>query len=324
MGATEQQLTLDQQNAQDREQRFVDAAFDLRGVPSRPNYAAGVLLDTRDFEDEQDYHRGRLGRALAALVGFGTLAGLRATCVVQDNPGLEVQVAPGLALDRIGRLVEVRRTQCLAVADWLAARAGRSASAVETAERNEVIQAVDPNGGNALLRLDVWLRFLPAASGRKPAFAAGPFDATDYAVPSRMADGFEITFDVAADPLGTTRLPANRLPALDDEITALQATAADDRPAARLAWMLENVLSGWPQAPADLPGQLAPLAEHRLASQWNGVLLARVTLPVAATSASDAFPRIDGTRLADPTADLADNRLRPFVFLPTAWRGQTA
>ena len=51
----------------------------LAGVlaPDRVFYAEGVLLSAADFEAEQAYHRGRLARALAALHGSGTVAGLR-------------------------------------------------------------------------------------------------------------------------------------------------------------------------------------------------------------------------------------------------------
>jgi hypothetical protein len=219
--------------------------------------------------------------------------------------------------------VEVRREQCLAVADWLAARAGRLASAAEIQRRDEVIAAVrDPGDGDRLL-LDVWLRHLPATRGRTPAFAAGPFNATDYSVPARLADGFEITFDVAADPTGAAQLPGNRLPALDEQISALQALAPADRAAARSAWTLDSVLDAWPQAPADRPGQLAALAEQREDAQWNRVFLARLAVPVRPSSLTDVFPQIDPARLPAAPAELADNRLRPVVFLPTAWRGQT-
>ena len=42
----------------------------------RPVYATGMLLDAQDFQDEQTYHRSQLARALGAVAGSGTLAGL--------------------------------------------------------------------------------------------------------------------------------------------------------------------------------------------------------------------------------------------------------
>jgi hypothetical protein len=324
MVSIDQQLTLDQQDAADREQRYVDSMLSERGVPERLHYAAGVLLDAEDFEDEQTYHRSRLGRALAALLGFGTVAGLKAECKVGDNPGLEVKVAPGLALDRLGRLIEVRRTQCLKVADWLAARAGSGASSVELERRNEVTSAVVGDTGAKHLLLDVWLRYVPCAHGRTPAFAAGPFNATDYTVPARLADGFEITLDVAADPTGATGLPKNALPLLDKQLSDMEAMSDGDRANARAQWMIDSVLDAWVEAPEDSPQRLALLAEHRTETSWNSIFLARIDVPVKPTSDADPFPQIDATRLTNPTQDLANNHLRPVVFIPTAWRGQAA
>jgi hypothetical protein len=104
--------------------------------PDRVFYELGVMLDKEDFRAEQDYHRGRLARALAFLAGPGTLAGLEVS-VVPPRPGQpppalpldldaeEVHVAPGLALDRIGRLVEVPSMpnalagRCIRLKKWL-------------------------------------------------------------------------------------------------------------------------------------------------------------------------------------------------------------
>src|SRR5947207_14982771 len=88
--------------------------------PERVNYATGVLLAAEDFRDEQTYHRARLARLLSALVGFGTLAGLRVTPPAANDAELELQVAPGLAIDRFGRLVEITEPYCIRIARWFA------------------------------------------------------------------------------------------------------------------------------------------------------------------------------------------------------------
>ena len=327
MGSSDRLLTLDQQDAADREQRYVRAMLATRGVPERLHYAAGVLLDTTDFEDEQAYHRAQLGRALTALFGFGTLAGLRvlhtATALPGDNStcSVEVHVKPGLALDRLGRLIEVRREQCLRVEDWLASR-DAAGDIVEPTRTAEVKAAVVGAAGSRRLLLDVWLRYLPCAHGRTPAFAAGPFNATDYTVPARLADGFEMSLELAADKNGTA-VPVNGLPPLDEALTELQAEVNDaDRRQARLAWSVDNVLDRTWLTPSDsAPDQLAKLAEHRQEAAWASVLLARVDVPVS----DDPFPRVAAKPRVDATAaTLVDNRLRPIVFIPTAWRGQVA
>jgi len=308
-------MALEQQDANDRETRnYVASMLAPRGVPQRVNYAAGVLLDTADFEEEQAYHRGRLGRVLAALFGFGTIAGLRVTCVVDQNPQLEAHVAPGLALDRLGRLIEVRATQCLKVADWLAALA--DASDPESERREEVIGAMADGAGGKVLRLDVWLKYVPCyGPGRTPAFAAGPFNATDYNVPARLVDAFDITFELAAG--SGDRLPANARHTLDRHVADLQAMAEPQR----RAFIVNTVLDGWEQPPRESPQRLAILNEQRDVSLWNSVFLARVVVPVKATSNADPYPQIDAARLAGGPADLADNSARPVVYVPTAWRG---
>lgn len=326
MGSPDRQLSLDQQDAEDREQRYVRAMLAPRGVPERLHYAAGVLLDTTDFEDEQTYHRAQLGRALTALFGFGTLAGLRVTqqvaAVAGDNTtcSVEVHVKPGLALDRLGRLVEVRREQCLKVEDWLASR-DATGEMVEPARTAELRAAVVGAAGARRLLLDVWLRYLPCAHGRTPAFAAGPFNATDYTVPSRLADGFEISFDLAAERTGAA-VPSNGLPPLDEKLAEIQAAASEaDREPLRTAWSVDHVLDhAWVAPGVNAPNQLPKLAEHRNDVAWASVLLARVNLPVT----DDPFPRVAAQSRVETTAPLVDNSLRPIVFIPTAWRGQVA
>src|SRR5437870_11525741 len=87
--------------------------------PDRVFYATGTLLDAADFSAEQMYHRGRLARALTYLHGSGTVAGLK---VEWERPlmagadpkfpaGREetLRVHPGMAIDRLGRIIEVPR-----------------------------------------------------------------------------------------------------------------------------------------------------------------------------------------------------------------------
>ena len=82
-------------------------------LAERLAYFAGRLLGPDDLGAEQTYHRGRLALALRALVGHGTVAGLRVTAA--DG---RVHVAPGVAIDCLGRLIEVRAPLCLDLAGW--------------------------------------------------------------------------------------------------------------------------------------------------------------------------------------------------------------
>jgi hypothetical protein len=112
---------------------------DLR--PDRLHFATGALLDREDFLAEQLYHRGRLARALLALHGTGTVAGLRVS--VRDAGGDElVEVSEGLAIDRLGRLVEVPRPACVRLGRWMEHLAGTDLSALR---RARVLPGADDN-----------------------------------------------------------------------------------------------------------------------------------------------------------------------------------
>src|SRR5258708_794373 len=97
-------------------------------LPDRLFYATGILLDAEDFRAEQLYHRGRLSRALAYLHGGGTVAGLRVDWIKPLNPGEdaafpkgrdeEIVVNPGIAIDRLGRVIEVPTSGCIRLMRW--------------------------------------------------------------------------------------------------------------------------------------------------------------------------------------------------------------
>jgi hypothetical protein len=312
---------------------LVAQSLSTRGVPERVHYATGVLLGAEDFAAEQLYLRGRLGRAFAAQYGHGTVAGLRVSCPAADNLRVEVRVAPGLALDRLGRQIEVRRTQCIHVADWIAQRNALPASATE---RNALIDAVrDGPPGTRRVVLDVWARFAICPHGKTPAFAAGPFNATDHVVPARLADAFELTLQIAhTDDEGNLVLPQPRSEALNDLLLAMQdITDPTELEAARRAWCVASALDAWPAASPLDPKRLPKLAEHPTEADWDRVLLGRVSVPVTQPDA-DGFPFIDTFAMAEVAAegpkppgveplqgDLADNGLRPVVFNPYSWRG---
>jgi hypothetical protein len=221
---------------------------DILDVPSDPDrvfYELGVMLDKADFDAEQTYHRGRLARALAFLNGGGTVAGLK---VRIDPPGTsdppspadeEVHVAPGLALDRIGRLVELptmpgpRPGRCIRLQRWLdATEAGRD-DGVDGLLRSERLRKAyrpdDPaSTAPGKVIVDVFLRFAACERDKTPAFATGPFDALDAVQPARIRDGFELQLvprgeqnppapaDYWRVPSGTTR--AQRAAALQEKI----------------------------------------------------------------------------------------------------------
>jgi hypothetical protein len=295
MGAADKEL------AREATDTLLDALTETSGAPERVNYAAGVLLNDRDFRDEQDYLRGRDARTLAALHGYGTVCGLRVTRATGDaaRRAGRLEVAPGLALDRYGRLMEVRRAQCIDTSLWLAQQA---AAAPERWQR--ILDAA--NAGRTQLELAVQLRFAVCNHGLTPAFAAGPYSATDYVVPARLADAFEIVLV----PRPQAAPPASDAPfqAFAQLLANPPATAGAMRDA-----LAEMAMTDWrpPRSSAD-DGDAMP---------W--VLLAHVTLPTRPKQVSGhEYLELDADALAAVADDigLIANGVRPLAFNPWRWQ----
>jgi hypothetical protein len=276
----------------------------LAGVlaPDRVFYAEGVLLSAADFEAEQAYHRGRLARALAGLHGSGTLAGLRVVWQpaqpAQAGPPVQVAreeellVEPGLALDRLGRLVEVPRAACIRLGRWFDQQPD------EVLERGlyRGAEAVVVDGAPvAGLVADLFVRFISCERGKTPAFAAGPFDALDAVVPSRLRDGYELRLFVRQErplPLPTPDViwPTTR------------------------AGLPEAIFGAWQQlVERGQDGELLPLAEHLVGQDPTFLFLARLVMPAEPAAAGQRRP----TRLPSGPVRVL-NGLRPFVYSSAA------
>jgi hypothetical protein len=263
----------------------------LRLTPTTPDrlaYATGMLLDAGDFEDEQLYHRGRLARALAYLHGDGTIVGLRVDHDAAPETGERLIVRPGLALDRVGRLVEVPRDACLRLDRWYQSRSPQDLDA-----------AMHEAAGGVVV--DVFVRFVSCPRGKTPAFAAGPFDATDAVQPSRLRDGYQVSlFPRPEDPQ----------PLPDQDFNA--ASGRD------LTTLRQAVFDKWNQdAEAWTDEGLAPRREHLPNQDTTSVFLARLVVPATRGPA--------GTRPVRSAADVTiDNANRRFVWPVAAiarWAG---
>lgn len=275
----------------------------------RLSFATGMLLDAQDFSDEQTYHRGRLARALAFLAGSGTLAGLE----VEHVPGTstqveEIRVQPGVAVDRLGRLVELPRAACLRLPNWFDATQATDGgdtlrqSAYDNLGRFVSTRMTD--SGAALparaVVADVFVRFAACTRGLTPSFAQGPFDALNAVSISRLRDAYELQLVARTNLGGSYRgLPA---PPADPVLANEGAPAADRRNA-----LQDAVLHGWAgSGHAGGSGGLEPAPEHPPQLDPGAVFLARVFIPV-----DSATPP---ARTAD--APLVDNWARR--FLPSA------
>lgn len=261
-------------------------------LAERVNYATGLMLDAQDFRDEQTYHRGRLARLIQALVGHGTLAGLAVMAPDDSDSDRELRVLPGIAADRRGRLIELAGPQCIGLARWYAQQDDTPLLAA---------MSIDPDDGDKrIVTFDVFLSAHECARGHSPAFASGTQDSIDATVPSRLEERGSLTLvlrpEGGGDPIPA---PKNNWP------------AANGSAASKLA----AVLGAWPDQAQD---ELPALPEHVAGQDCSAVLLARITLPVEAPGSGAIRPR-----LKLDAAVRVDNSLRPFVFMPGKWFGET-
>lgn len=198
----------------------------------RVSYRNGILLDASDFQQEQSYHRSRLGLALSLLHGHGTIAGLRVEhspagavdpASGEPEPPEQLVVHPGVALDRTGRLIEVRERQCLRLNRWFAH---------QVAQPGAVLKPFVSGGQRAFVG-DLFLRFRECPQGLRPGFPEPAADATDAVVPARTNDSFELQLVPRdCDPENTLPpVPVRRFPSSPANRAALLAAVYGAYPA---------------------------------------------------------------------------------------------
>jgi hypothetical protein len=282
--------------------------------PDRVFYATGVLLDAEDFNAEQLYHRGRLARALNYLHGSGTIAGLKVTYQPPkdsnsaDDLNEEIMVDPGVAIDRLGRMIEVPRTACIRLNPWFK---GEEAGGLrqsfyenvtipahkEKDKDNKDVSVAEHKVSGVVA--DVFIRFAACERGKTPAFANGPFDALDNAKPSRIRDGYKLKLfprkkSDAKDAKNPLPLPENIWPSDKAELR-------------------QSIFSLWKQMTArdETNNNLEPLAEHLAGQDSSYVFLARVIFPTEDLTKLETDQR--PKRKRGQKVEII-NDIRPFVY----------
>jgi hypothetical protein len=271
-------------------------------------YALGVLLDAGDLLAEQTYHRGRLARALSYLHGSGTVAGLKVTHkpiaadVETDPPRGEIEVDAGLAVDPIGRLIEIPAKACIRVEKWYD-------SLDKTLLKDSLRADPHPAVAHGIIA-DLFLRFRACDRGKTPAFVSGPFDATDAIAPSRIRDGYELALALRIEkPL--PKVPDNDWSSLTP-ITDLNDAVARE---ARRAALRKAIFEAWDGGRNRVIDALQKDQFIPQSLRWNAekqepdpdpawVLLARVVIGTDNPGAG-ALPKRTGTVEVD-------NDIRPF------------
>jgi hypothetical protein len=270
------------------------APVDRAKLLDRVFYATGAMLNVDDFTAEQAYHRGRLARALAYLHGWGTVAGLRVEILPALAPDDEhpdgreetLVVEPGMAIDRLGRIIEVPRRACLRLDRWFVEKRGSLGALLD--------------GGNVLA--DVFLAFVACERGLTPSFASGGFEALNAHSPSRLRDSYRLEL-LPRRPDAVP--PANTWP------DSFEAASPEER----RTQMLEAIFGAWAEgsdAWSDTHDGPNPLVEHQEGEDTTSVFLARVTFPA---TAGPSGPQRAG-------AATVDNTGRPIVYTAGRWLGE--
>jgi hypothetical protein len=254
-------------------------------------FATGRLLSADDLNAEQSYHRGRVARALAALHGSGTIAGLLVEyqAATSGDPTTEqILIHPGLALDRLGRLLEVPRTVCLRLGVWYGQQ--------QASDLRGALKGAPFNGVVA----DIFLQFAVCPRANSPAFATGPFDATDAVQPSRLRDMAEPKLVPRQEDAAAlaTLVPRDQWPDL--------STIGD--PSQRRTLLHNAIWNAWPTDAPSSKASPEPALEYPPNQDTTSVFLARVIVPAAAGATPNAPP----TRQPGPVS--INNDLRLFVY----------
>jgi len=277
---------------------------------ARVAYQPGMLLGLEATRAEQDYHRRRLTRHAYWMHGSGTACGLR-VLARGDDPGdadtqvlVRLFVAPGIAVDGLGREVTVAEPHCIDLTAWLA-----------TQQADEELWGALVRDGydepKNTLWLKVTLRYRDCESGLQPVLATGVNAGTDPVQASRVRDGayLELVPECPADaPTGDHPFAAHG--ALPD----LAGLLADGRLGTAEQKRLEDA-TGVAQDQLELGARLLfALTEdnHALeareldAAALARILLARVSIQLAP----------ERTLIVNPRRVEVDNLARPFLFSP--------
>lgn len=281
----------------------VDDDLERRPATERLFLFDGALLTQEHFRVEQLYHRGQVTRLGLHLHGAGTIAGLNASYSPTSGPNVEIQVAPGLALDRLGRLIELPYLSCLNLGLWVTQQADDplNAARLTAGTRAPGPDPIRNDQGNPIqipsnhVVADVYLSFHACARNPEPAFATANADTIDGVQPSRVLDTGHLRLIVR--PSNDNRVPSS-LPA-----SQLQSpvTLEGLRDYKRLtAWTLVQPGAN----PFSLPAGGA-ISEHITAGNYQDgseILLARLTIPLVLGTAAPTF---------DNTIDLNQAPFRP-------------
>ncbi len=261
---------------------------------------------------------------------MGTAAGLYVAHDPHATPAVEgeVIVDPGLAVDPLGRLVEVTSRSCIRVKRWYEGYAPNTLLIRPKADLHVGLPTASLP--DYAVVADLFLRFRTYERGWTPALASGLYDATDAVSPARLRDGYELRLVPRVESLPPDVPKAPWPPTLNGK--PWPDPSVDE--ATRRTKLKEAIFAAWhPGRPAlldalraseFLPAELRFDTEQpdgkELDPSW--VFLARVVIAVSQTELEMAA---DGTKRPKRTGTvLVDNEMRPFAVTVAAlarWLG---
>ena len=248
----------------------------------------------------------------AVVGGVTPDGGIAAAWTCIGSKDLEILVTPGIAIDRVGRIIEVPRAVCIRVAPWLA---NQTASDLNQALKQTT---ATPAAAFAIVA-DVFATFVGCTRGVTPCFAAqDDYDATDAFSPNRLLDSFamQLVLRPDVDLMGTP--PTPNLP--QDPWRGVGPISTPPSPPAQTLQqhLLDATIGpgasnpfGSGTTPAEIPfgAGLDP----------SSVFLARILIPAAAVSGQAPVANLAGISI--------DNFSRLFLYpasLVARWIGLTS
>jgi hypothetical protein len=211
------------------------------------------------------------------------------TCVGPAQ--LEVAVTPGLAIDRVGRMIEVPQMVCIYLQPWMASQ---SASDLNLAS----------HGGKILV--DVFATFVPCTQGVTPSFATqDDYDATDAFAANRLLDSFSMQLVLRTD--------SNPLLPQDSWLGAgaVPTGGVTNAVTQSLKQSILAARSGAAAAPPFTAGGANPAENLPLPFDQSSVFLARLAIPATAPTTPGQAPAYDLNAVA------IDNLSRLFIYPPS-------
>lgn len=294
----------------------------LRRVAFQP----GMLLGVEATRVEQDYHRRRLNRHQYWLHGYGTVAGLpvviqsRAPTDDTEHLSVRVIVAPGIAIDGLGREVSLHEPYCINLKEWLEAHAEP-----DVEPKRWDIQEGGLKEDDDTLWLLVTLRQREVLGNPAPTMAQAVNAGTDPVMHTRLLDGVALELVPDYPPPGADALHPWGKPAHAVDPWPMPGRAhGSEPPASPLTQAEKDYLAQIPTGARELLAEQAELlfslpndstALSVLREQGKNVDLRRELLRLARIPLARLKLRLDPGRriVSNPLRIELNNLIRPFV-----------